>query len=281
MAAPSSSASGSSRLTVIAVIAALGLGASTVYFALDARAARKTAADRARRAGAGEIGKALTGAAADRGAAAGASDEVRRLRAENLALMRRLAEHEPAATAGRPYLDGGALRGWLDRLEEMRKTDPERYRRIMERREQRRTDHEASLQEQFARIDQRLEALGNAETAAAKEEAELLNKIAAVMSQLSQLGDKMQSLASLPESERGAQSLALGQQGRDLYNQLQTLRQQDRQNQLNQLGAQLGLSSDQTASMASAIDRIVKETDPRNMRPRGPGGPGGPGGRSR
>ena len=271
-----SSATGRTTLvTWIAVIVAVGFGSSTAYFASQARAARRAAAAGAPRAG----GDAVAGqAAADSADAGRGSDEVRRLRAENAALRRRLLEQEMGlAGAGRPGPDGGALRSWMDRLEEMRKNDPERYKRMMERREQRRAEVEASLQEQLARLDQRLEALGAADTADAKKESELLSKIASVMAELSQLNDKVQALGQLPEAERAAQGQALGQQARELYGQLADLRAEDRRNQLVQLGAQLGLGSDQSTQLAASVDRIVKETDTRGQRPRGPGGPMGGG----
>ncbi|MBI5478270.1 MAG: hypothetical protein HY906_05400 [Deltaproteobacteria bacterium] len=101
MAATSSTASRTSTVTWISIFAALALGASTVYFAALARAVRRAAADAKAAGAAGAVAAAPAGAD-DRGTAAGVSDEVRRLRAENLALVRRLLEQEAGGAAARP-----------------------------------------------------------------------------------------------------------------------------------------------------------------------------------
>jgi hypothetical protein len=262
----------------VAVFVALALTASTIYFALDARAARRAAA-RAPAPDGVAGGPDETPGRAAAAPADSAPGELVRLRIENQALKRRAFELGATAGAEPPPAaapDGGA-RSWRDRIEEMRKTDPERYKRITERREQRRAEVEASMQEQLALLEQRLERLGDAP--ANRTEADLVNKIAAITAELAQLGEKWQALAQLPEAERAAQSQALADRSRDLYGQLTTLRAEDRRMQLEQLGTTMGLSPDQSKQMASSVNTIVKNTDtPRGQRPRGPGPAPAPGG---
>jgi hypothetical protein len=256
-------------VTWVAVLCAVALGASTIYFALEARAAR-------RQVGREPAADEVAAPAASRGpapAAGRSDDELRRLRAENQMLRLRLLAAEPAAASAPRRHDGG-VGGWRARLEALKTRDPERYKRIMERREQRRAMMASSLQDQLAQLDLRLDALGD--SPAERKEADLLNSIAEVMGRISELGDKWQALAQLSDEERAAQAPALMEQSRALYQQLADLRMNDRQNQLTQLGGQLGLSADQTRQLTGEVERIVKETDMRPLRPRGPGGRGRP-----
>jgi hypothetical protein len=269
------STAGFGALGYLSLLAIAGLASSTVYFAVQAHSARTRlreadpASDPAHAAAEPQSEASLRGTLWARDA------EVARLSAENRTLRARLLG-APASAAP----DAGAGRPWL---EELKTRDPERYRRMMDRREQARLDRANEFQSALARIEQRLEAIPpEGRTPRSQKEAELLEQMHSALQQLEQLGDKFQQARQLPEAERGPALQALQQQGMELYGQVVALKQQDRQMQLEQLAGQEGIPSSNVPTFTQQVDQIVKETQPPSRRGflGGPGGPGGAAGGS-
>jgi hypothetical protein len=249
----------------LAVIAAVALGATTVYFALQARAARAELRAASAAHDDGEApGSPRSGAAAPLAAGSAGDRELARLRSENQALRARLAAAVAAAAAGegdppapeRPAGDAGA-------------------RAHDDRRGQPRADLEGQ-QGASGPLAARGEALQEGErTPRSQKEAELVSQMASAAQQLRDIADKIQAARQLPEDERQATLAALRQQGWDAYGQLAALKGQDRQMQLEALAAQSGISPDNAAGFASQVGQVVKDTQP----PRPPRSLGPPPGR--
>jgi hypothetical protein len=269
MRAPSGAGFGA--LGYLSLLAIAGLASSTTYFAIQVHKAKGQARAGDRAGDPAADPGAPQGEAALRGTLWARDAEIARLAAENRGLRARLLGNAAPAAA-----DAGAGRPWL---EDLKARDPERYKQMMERREQFRIDRANELHSALARIEARLEAIPpEGRTPRSQKEAELLEQMQTAMQQLEQLGDKFQQARQLPEAERGPALQALQQQGMDLYGQLVTLKQQDRQMQLEQLAGQSGIPSTNVSTFTQQVDQIVKDTQPPSRRGffGGPGGPGGP-----
>jgi hypothetical protein len=152
---------------------------------------------------------------------------------------------------------GSGNEGSMSWLERMRIEDPERYRQVQEAREQRRREFEARFHEQYAGIDQRLR------TARSRDEAELLNQMAATLAQAEELRRAWEELRNLTGEQRREAAQQLAAQSRETHAALSDLRARDRELQLRQLAAHLGYRDPrEIAQFVETIDRIHRETDP-------------------
>ncbi len=174
----------------------------------------------------------------------------------------------PRAAAAEPTLSptptSPATNSWLDRI---RVEDPERYRQIQAAREQRRQAVEQWFNNQFDRLDQRLQA------AATQEEGDLVTQIAEALQHIEELGQRWQAVRALPDEERRAAAAELGTETREAYRTLSELRTQDRQFQLQQLAQQIGYRDARSAGQfVDSVTSIIKETEVNPLRGMGGGG---------
>jgi hypothetical protein len=271
------SGAGLGALGYLSLLAIVGLASSTVYLAVQVRKARAGQRDAGAPRDPAPAAGEPQGEAALRGTLWARDAEIARLAADNRDLRARLLGNQAAAVS-----DAGPGHGrpWL---EELKTRDPERYRQMMDRREQMRLERANEIQSSLARLEQRLEAIPpEGRAPRSQKEAELLEQMHSALQQLDQLGDKFQQARQLPEAERGPALQALQQQGMDLYHQIVALKQQDRQMQLEQLAGQSGIPATNVPTFTQQVDGIVKDTQPPSRRGffGGPGGPGGPTGAS-
>lgn len=217
-------------------------------------------------------------------AAAGATPErvtlLESLLAEREAVIARLrAELEqrpqPASTAipapspptTSPAQPAHGPRSWLDQL---RQQDPERYQRIQAAMEQRRQAAAQWFDEQYQRLDQRLQS------AVTASEADLVMQIADQLQRLEELGQRWWQLRELPEDQRRQAAESLREETRETMQTLQQLMQQDRQLQLQQLARQIGYRDDTAVNQfVESVDAIIRDTELRGTRPPWGGGRGG------
>jgi hypothetical protein len=162
-------------------------------------------------------------------------------------------------------------------LESIRQQDPERYKQIVEQREQRRKQADEWFQNQIEQLD------GRAQAAPTQQEAELANQIADTLAKLNDLRAQWAAVRELPEDERRAASQQLQAETRDAYRTLNNLRDSDRQLQLENLARTLGYNDKNTIQgFVENVTGIYKNTEYNPGRALGgwgggPGG-GGPGG---
>jgi uncharacterized membrane protein len=142
---------------------------------------------------------------------------------------------------------------WMERLQ---REDPERYKQMMEAREQRRQQANQWYQEQIAQLDQR------AQSAPTREEAELATQIADTLDRINQLRDSWRAIRELPEDQRQVQAEALSAQDRAL--------------QLENLAAKYGVQGQSKQTFAETVQQIYDNTRYTPQRSRG--GSGGWGG---
>jgi hypothetical protein len=155
-------------------------------------------------------------------------------------------------------------RAWMEQL---RQQDPERYKQIVEARQQWQQATDQRLQDQFDTLSVR------AQNAATPDEAQVVNQIADTLGQLNQLRQSRDALANLPDDQRQIQMQQINEQMRPLVDQLNTLRDQDRTLQLQSLATQLGITSQNTSDFVDQVKKVYTST--QYQVPRGPGGPGG------
>lgn len=156
---------------------------------------------------------------------------------------------------------------WMERLQ---REDPERYKQIVEAREQRRRQTDEWYQEQVTQLDQR------AQSAPTREEAELATQIADTLDRINQLRDSWRAISELPDDQRQIQAEQLGARTREAYRTLNDLREQDRSLQLQTLATQLGLQGQSVQSLVDGVPQIYRNTQYSPQRSRG--GSGGWGG---
>lgn len=154
-------------------------------------------------------------------------------------------------------------------LERLRLQDPERYRQVVQAIRQRQQQATQEYEDQMAGLLQRAQA------AATHEEADLVAQITDTLDKLNQLRQSRQALDNLPEDQRQAEAQQINQEMRDTFQQLNTLRDQDRTLQYQKLADQLGLKGPDVQTLVEGIPQILKSTQYQTQR--GPGGPGGPG----
>jgi len=152
----------------------------------------------------------------------------------------------------------GRGESWLERL---RTEDPERYRRYQEEREQRRQQRVAELQQQFDRLDARLQA------ATTQTEADLVAEIANTLARLDELRQEWEKIRNLPDDQRRAAIDQLRADSIAAYEKLAELRQQDRVGQLQSLATQIGVTD--TDAFLQQVQRIIEDTETRRSRSSG------------
>ena len=271
---------------VVMAVALLTSASAAAYFAYDARAARAARTTPETRP-TGDDERPVTSSATGTAPSAG---DLARLELENRELKRRLAQMMVQAETGQPAAAAERPRGRGRWLEGLKEKDPERYKKMVERREERRLSREVALQDQISRVEERLEAQRAAsegqngqESPQAQKQGELLNQIASTLQELGGLRDKWSEINQLPDAERFDKAQELFQKSQELRGKLADLQQQDRDNQLKDLGSRLGLGDGQVEDLSRSVNQIVKDTSP--PRPGGPrggaagAGPAGGGGR--
>jgi predicted RND superfamily exporter protein len=155
-----------------------------------------------------------------------------------------------------PNAPAAAATNRLSWIERIRQDDPARYKQLMEEREQRRQQRDAAMQEQYARLDERLK------TAQTQQEVDLVNQISATLQKMDELRGKWEALQQLPEEERQKQVQELRAESWQTFQSYRQLRAQDRQLQLEHLAAELGYREPKDVSaFVDSVQRINKETD--------------------
>ncbi len=201
---------------------------------------------------------------------------------DELAQLNREAQPTPARSADAPRTTSGNPRStgqdrggqsWLDRI---RQVDPERYKQLIEQREQRRKQTDQWYADQIAQLDER------AQSSPSQREAELANQIADTLAKLNDLRQQWQAIRNLPDDERRVQSEQLRAETGDAFRTLNELRDRDRQTQLANLGRSVGYNDPNTVQgFVDSVTDIYKNTE-YNPGPGfgggGRGGWGGPGG---
>lgn len=174
------------------------------------------------------------------------------------------APSPPTTSPAQPAPGPGS---WLDQL---RQQDPERYQRIQAAIEQRRQAAAQWFDEQYQRLDQRLQS------AVTASEADLVMQIADQLQRLEELGQRWWHLRELPEDQRRQAAESLREETRETMQTLQQLMQQDRQLQLQQLARQIGYRDDTAVNQfVESVDAIIRDTELRGTRPPWGGGRGG------
>jgi hypothetical protein len=211
-----------------------------------------------------------------RGAASVSEDRLREMlndqEAANAQLRAEIAQLKsataaPAATqpATEPSVardDRAAGTPWLERI---RREDPERYRQIVEQREQRRKATDEWYQSKIDELDRR------SQTAPTQDEAELATQIADTLAKLNDLRAQWAAIRDLPEDQRRAASQQLQADTRETYQALNELRDRDRTMQFGSLLQSIGVTDPRTLQAGvEGITKIYENT--RYGPPRGEGG---------
>jgi len=183
----------------------------------------------------------------------------RDLREQNDQLRRRLETQAPPRVAvvlatNAPARSSSTNRvSWLERMQQ---ENPERYKQIMEEREQRRQRVDAFMKEQFTRLDERLQ------TAQTQEEADLINQLTDTLQKADELRLKWEEVRQLPEAQRAEHAQELRAESWQIYQTLGQLRAQDRKIQLEQVARDLGYRDPKDVqAFVDSLDRIYTETD--------------------
>lgn len=142
-------------------------------------------------------------------------------------------------------------------LEQLRTTDPERYKQIQTEREQHRQQHAAELQQQFDKLDARLQ------TATTQTEADLVTQIANTLAHMDDLRQQFQQVRDLPEDQRNPAMQQLRDDSIITYQKLADLHKQDQVQRLQQFGSQLGQNP---AAFAKTVQQIIADTNSRRSR---------------
>lgn len=167
------------------------------------------------------------------------------------------------ARGGRGFGSNTNRTAWLDRL---RQQDPERYKQMVAAREERRQRAEQAYQDQMDDLAAR------AANPISPDEADLVGKISDTLDQIGQLRDKMRDLRNSSNPDDPATQAQFQQTAdtlRTAYQQLSTLRNQDRNKQYIAAGIEAGLSPEKAATLPDAIKQVQDNTQ---YRP--PGGDG-------
>jgi hypothetical protein len=187
-----------------------------------------------------------------------------------LAQVASMASAMPTSMPARPDFGQFSRRNMSNYLERIRQQDPERYKEITQRIQQRQQQAAQERDDQMAALAQR------AQNAATPEEADVVAQISDTLNKINDLRQSRAAVADLPETEQQTQMQSINQQLRDAMQDLSQLRDQDRTIQYQKLADDLKLSDSDKQKLVSSIPQILKETQ---VSPgRGPGGPGGPGG---
>ena len=179
-----------------------------------------------------------------------------------------------AASGTNAVLGANARQNRQSFMARLQQQDPERYKQIVAQRDERRKQVEQRYQDQLAALDQR------AQTAQSQEEVDLTTQIADTLAKIQQLRQSRSAVRDLPEDQRDAAVEQLRNDSRDAWTQLNTLRDQDRTMQLQQLAGQVGIKDSTGAQQFSdSVQQIYKNTEYNAGPGAGPGrGPGRDGG---
>ena len=180
-----------------------------------------------------------------------------------------VASAEPQArTPDRPQ------QNWRERMEEMKKNEPERYNEMTNRMVQWRRD-------QAARARDKIDFLSSIDTsrmsAGAKKTHDALQGLIARRDNL----EAQLQQEDLTDEERGT----LMRELRESHRELQHLNAEERRNLLDETAKGLGFAGEDAKEFSATIQDVIEATDsgwggrrhggPRGGGPRGPGGPGG------
>lgn len=175
-----------------------------------------------------------------------------------------------AASGTNAVLGANARQNRQSFMARLQQQDPERYKQIVAQRDERRKQVEQRYQDQLAALDQR------AQTAQTQEEVDLTTQIADTLAKIQQLRQSWAVVRDLPEDQQGAATEQLRNDSRDAWTQLNTLRDQDRTMQLQQLAGQVGIKDPAGAQqLADSVQQIYKNTEYNAGPGRGPGRDGG------
>ncbi|MCS7049003.1 MAG: hypothetical protein NZ483_06900 [Verrucomicrobiae bacterium] len=171
----------------------------------------------------------------------------------------------PSTTSPPPPTTGAS--SWLEQL---RQQDPERFERIQAALEQRRQAAEQWFDDQYQRLEQRLQTITTAS------EADLVMQISEQLQRLEELGQRWWQLREVPDEQRREAAESLREETRETMQTLQQLMQQDRQLQLQKLARQIGYRDDAAVEQfVESVNAIIRDTELRSLRPPWAGGRGG------
>ena len=180
------------------------------------------------------------------------SDEFAQLKRASQESPQRSPDLAPVLPGNRPA-SGARTNSWL---ESIRQQDPERYKQIVDQREQRRKQADEWFQSQIARLDERAQA------APTQREVELATQIADTLAKLNDLRAQWTALRELPEDERRDASQQLQAETRDARQTLNDLRDRDRQMQLENLAHSIGYNDKNTIQgFVESVTGIYKNTE--------------------
>ena len=164
------------------------------------------------------------------------------------------------ASAGNPA-DRGAPPTFADfqarmnaRIEQLKKEDPERYKRMVQSRQDRQKAAEQALTEQVTSLAQRAQATAN------PKEADIITQVATTLDQINQLRQSRSELHNLPPEQQQVQAQQIGEQLQQARQTLETLRQKDRAIQTENLATSLGLQGSGVQTLVSGLEAIQKNT---------------------
>lgn len=204
-----------------------------------------------------------------------ALSEVEALKVEKAALQKALAEAQAAGEeATKAAVEPPKRLSMRERMEELKKQDPERYRQMEERRAQ----FQQALQDAREKRD---DFLGSVDLALFTPEERLVHEqFTAALAKQAEMEERMRALfesGEMPSEEQRAEM-------RETQHTLRDLREAERSALLGAVATSMGLSESDSADFAQLMTEIYDATsNGMRMRPGrgdagGPEGPGGPGG---
>lgn len=200
-----------------------------------------------------------------------ALSEVDALRNENKNLRQQLKQRPEAMEEGpvveQPEAGEPRRQSRRDRLEELKETDPEAYKKEMERREQ-----FASAMKQMS--EDRNLFLHSIDTSLLTPEAQENHyRFTAAMAKQAELQEQMMALRmsgeEIPETLREEMG--------DVFREIQETREGEREALLNAIANSMGLVGDDADDFTALVNEVFNATGTQGPR-MGRGGPGGPGG---
>lgn len=187
----------------------------------------------------------------DAAALAKALSEVAALKAENAALRKaQEAAIEPVPQPEEPAAQPQRRLGWRERMEEMKKNDPERYKEEMARREQFR---QAILQARSARAD----FLGSIDTALLSAEGRKTHaRFTEALARQSELEEQMRAAVEAGEQP----SEELGAAMRENWQTLRETRDSERVELLDAIAKSMGLAGSDVEDFRKLVDDVYDAT---------------------
>ena len=183
---------------------------------------------------------------------------------EELAALRK-ADEIPAEPT--PPANRSRRQSWKERMEEMKKNDPERYKAEMERRER---FTQAIAQAREARDS----FLGDVDLSLfSDEQRKTHTQFVEALARQTALEEQMRALWESGEQPSEEQHKAM----RETFDAVRSLRAAERSALLGAMATSMGLSQSESADFVQLVSDVYEATG--GLRPRMGGGPGGPGGR--